>query len=127
MLATLPRPSNYTQYLSPSGLAGEHVGIFREISDLPGADPQIKTLFEGALRDLATMGAVLVDNFTIRGNSLGEDWTASLPGGPAGGNWNVGGVWEDLWACQAPLRVGVDAYLAAAPNASFRTLEDIVR
>ena len=43
---------------------------------------------------------------------------ASLPG--AAGHWNVGGRWEDLWACQAPFRDGLNAYLAAGNTSTRR-------
>lgn len=47
----------------------------------------------------------MVDNFELRGNRLGLEWEAGRGGlGPALGNWNVNGRWEDLWACQSPLR-----------------------
>jgi len=44
------------------------------------------------------------------------------------GNWNVAGRLEDLWADQAPFRVGIDAYLAAGnASAKHRSLEAIYR
>lgn len=50
-------------------------------------------------------GAMLVDNFTIANNSLGEPWSANRDGqGPALGHWNVDGEWSDLWACNSPFR-----------------------
>jgi hypothetical protein len=71
-------------------------------------------------------GATLVDGFRIQGNQYGRDWDAGRGGvGPALGHWNVGGRWEDLWGCQSPLRVGVDAYLAASNASRRRSLEDL--
>lgn len=98
-------PSDYTQFLNLSALQGARIGIFTQISDLPGGDPEIHDMFITAVRDLRAAGAVLVDDFRIIGNSLGLDWHANRYGdGPALGHWHVNGRFEDLWACQAPLR-----------------------
>lgn len=43
---------------------------------------------------------------------------------PLAGHWNVGGRWVELWTCNAPLREGLDAYLAAG-NTSYRSLQAI--
>ncbi|KAI7836709.1 hypothetical protein COHA_009485 [Chlorella ohadii] len=129
LLQNVSLPTNFTQFLNATALKGVRIGVFRQISQLPGADPEILGLFEDALRSLRLGGATLVDQFTITGNRLGLDWDADKGGdGPAIGNWNVAGRWEDLWADQAPFRVGIDAYLAAG-NASVkhRSLEAIYR
>ena len=71
-------------------------------------------------------GATLVDDFHIQGNQYGQDWDANRGGfGPALGHWNVNGRWEDLWACQAPLRAGLDNYLGASNASKYQSLEEI--
>lgn len=101
----IPTDGNYTRYLDASALSHARVGIMREIVDIPGTNQEISTLFAAALYTMQSMGATLVDNFTIRGNDLGLDWDANRNGqGPALGHWNVDGHWSDLWACTSPLR-----------------------
>ena len=111
-------PPNYTQCLDPGGgLNGTRIGVMSDIVHLPGSDPDILSLFATALSDLEAAGAKLVDNFGITGNSLGKEWSADRDGeGPAVGHWHAAGAWQDLWACQWPLRVGIDEYLESHRN-----------
>ncbi|KFM26628.1 Zinc finger CCCH domain-containing protein 4 [Auxenochlorella protothecoides] len=111
-------PADYTRFLRGASLAGSRIGVLRSILDLPGTDVQIRAMFNGALYTMQAAGAMLVDNFTIANNSLGEPWSANRDGqGPALGHWNVDGEWSDLWACNSPFRSGMDGYLASR-NAS---------
>lgn len=125
VLLTMPSSqlnTNYVDVLNASALAGARIGVFRSIVNIPGTDIEISSLFSRALYDLKNSGAELVDNFKIVGNSYGRDWDANRYGeGPALGFWNVQGVWQDLWACQSPLRVGFDEYMSnISQNTSLR-------
>lgn len=127
LAAGVRRPESYTQFLRADGLEGARVGVLRQIAQLPGADPGIQRLFGQALRALQRAGAVLVDDFSIVGNSLGPlSWQADKYGeGPAVGDWNVAGLgWVDLWADQSTIREGIDGYLVTA-NTSTNSLAAI--
>lgn len=122
-------PIDYTQFLDGGALRGARIGVFRSIADLDGTDPDIAMLFYNALQDMVNAGADLSDDFRIVGNTYGVDWDANRGGqGPALGFWNVNGTWQDLWACQSPLRIGFDAYMAkrnsSNPNVP-RTLQSL--
>lgn len=96
---------DYTRFLDDRALSQARIGVVREIVDVPGTNREISALFAGALYTMQSMGATLVDNFSITGNELGLDWDADRNGqGPALGHWNVDGHWSDLWACTSPLR-----------------------
>lgn len=56
---------NYRDSLKKDGLVGARIGVFRVLSDTSSADSSIKALFEQAVRDLASKGAVIVDPFDI--------------------------------------------------------------
>jgi amidase len=58
-------PQTYTKYLDRSGLRGARIGVFRTYVDAPSGDPEIKALTEKAIRDLKSLGAVIVDPFAI--------------------------------------------------------------
>lgn len=58
-------PENYTQFLNANGLAGKRIGVFREYTDAPDTDPQVKTLFEKVINDFKALGAEIVDPFVI--------------------------------------------------------------
>lgn len=118
-LLSTPFPPNYTKFLDSEGLNGTRIGILRDIANLPGADPEILSLFFAALGDLAAGGAQLVDHFSISGNTLGKDWDADRDGqGPAVGYWHAAGRWQDLWGCTWPLRSGIDEYLQSHKSTS---------
>ncbi len=56
---------SYAAFLDPWGLNGARIGVFRRFTDDPTADAEVKVLWENALLDLRTGGAVLVDPFEI--------------------------------------------------------------
>lgn len=58
-------PASYTQYLEQNALKGVRVGVFRKISQY--ASPEIRVLFEEAISDLQSMGAIIVDPFEVAG------------------------------------------------------------
>ncbi len=58
-------PDTYLSFLKKDALQGARVGVFRFYTNLPYADEDVKNLFEKALEDMETQGAVLVDPFTI--------------------------------------------------------------
>lgn len=58
-------PDNYLDYLKLDGLKGVRVGVLRELSDTPTTDEQIEQLFNQALQDMQTAGAIIVDSFEI--------------------------------------------------------------
>lgn len=60
-------PDSYLPFLKKDALQGARVGVFRFYTSLPYADEEIKILFEKALKDMQTQGAVLVDPFEIPG------------------------------------------------------------
>jgi len=65
---TLPdkREENYLEFLNADGLEGKRLGVFRSLVDHEDADPEIKAIFDQALRDLAAAGAIIVDPLEIR-------------------------------------------------------------
>lgn len=120
-------PGSYLPFLRADALRGVRVGVLRSIADLPGTDSGVAALFHQALHDLQAAGAVLVDDFQITGNELGQDWDPNRGGlGPTSGHWGIGNGWESLWACPAPLRAGLNSYLSLPGATSrFRSLEAI--
>ncbi|WP_455222140.1 amidase family protein [Kaarinaea lacus] len=58
-------PEDYLQYLKMDGLKGARIGVLRDISDVPTADPEILGLFERALKDMKALGADILDPFDI--------------------------------------------------------------
>jgi hypothetical protein len=67
-------------------------------------------------------GATIVDNFSITGNTLGQDWDGDCGGtGAAFGCWNIyldgGGTnWESLWACLASFKEDLNACAQPVQN-----------
>lgn len=57
-------PKSYMSSLKTGGLKGARLGIFRYYIDTD-TDPEVKTLMEQAIRDLAAQGAEIVDPFDI--------------------------------------------------------------
>jgi Asp-tRNA(Asn)/Glu-tRNA(Gln) amidotransferase A subunit family amidase len=55
----------YTARLAADGLRGARLGVLRELTNLPSADPDILRLFERALVDLRAAGATLVDPVVV--------------------------------------------------------------
>jgi Asp-tRNA(Asn)/Glu-tRNA(Gln) amidotransferase A subunit family amidase len=59
------RPARYADQLIVDGLRGARIGVARQLSNRPNADPEVLQRFEEALADLRAAGAVLVDPVTI--------------------------------------------------------------
>ena len=57
----------YADALDLQGLTGARIGVLRVITDSETADPSVLTLFEAALGDLETGGAVIVDPIVLDG------------------------------------------------------------
>lgn len=57
-------PDNYTQFLQKDGLKGARIGVLRELSE-NNPDPEVSALFEQSLKDMAGLGATLVDPVVI--------------------------------------------------------------
>jgi Asp-tRNA(Asn)/Glu-tRNA(Gln) amidotransferase A subunit family amidase len=55
---------DYLQYLDKDGLKGARIGVFRTLSE-KDPDPEISALFNQALKDMESMGAVLVDSVAV--------------------------------------------------------------
>ncbi|WP_373511259.1 amidase [Persicitalea sp.] len=97
-------PTNYTQYLQKDGLKGARIGVLRELSEAD-PDPEVKALFEKSIRDMAALGAVMVDAVTI------PDFAE---------------LRKNQWC--AEFRADLETYLATyVKNDTIRTLEDIIR
>ncbi len=47
---------NYTQFLQVDGLEGARVGVLRQLSDTPTTDPEVLSLFNQAVADMAANG-----------------------------------------------------------------------
>ena len=95
---------NYQQFLKKDGLKGARIGILTELSD-DNPDPEIKALFENAVKDIETLGAEVVkkidvpDFVNLRKNQ-----------------------WCDVF------RQDVEAYLKEyVKSDSMKTLEDIIK
>ena len=57
------KEDDYTRFLYADGLAGERIGVMRELVDGEGTDTAIARLFEEAIADLGRLGAEIVDPF----------------------------------------------------------------
>lgn len=95
---------NYQQFLQKNGLQGARIGVLRELSDHE-VDPEIKTLFEQALRDLDALGAEIIDPFVV------PDFDT---------------LRQDQWC--ATFRQDLEDFLATyVKRDTIQTLEDIIR
>lgn len=56
---------DYVTGLDKQGLDGARIGVFRTLSETPTTDPEFKQLFESAIDDLRSQGAIIVDPFEI--------------------------------------------------------------
>ncbi|WP_296704859.1 amidase family protein, partial [Algoriphagus sp.] len=56
--------SNYLQYLDKDGLRGARIGVFRTLSERD-PDPEISALFNQAMKDMESLGAVVVDSVIV--------------------------------------------------------------
>ena len=57
-------PENYRQYLIKDGLENSRIGVLRELSDHK-TDRYIRVLFENAIADLESLGAIIIDPVAI--------------------------------------------------------------
>lgn len=97
-------PFIYTSFLKKDGLKGARIGVFRYYTDDPTADPQIKDLFEKAIKDMRAQGAEIVDPFMI------PDFEALTKN-----------IWCDMF------RHDLNHYLASLDGyAPYKTLTEIV-
>ncbi len=96
--------TDYQQFLVKDGLRGARIGVLRELSE-NDPDPEIKSLFEQALRDLDSLGAEIIDPLDIPGFST---------------------LRQNLWCVTFPQ--DIEDYLATyVKNDTVRTAEDIIR
>ena len=97
-------PENYTQFLKADGLKGARIGVLRTLSE-NRPDAEIKALFEQALRDMESMGAVIVDSMEI------PDFAT---------------LRQNQWC--AVFREDVEAFLAKyVKRDTMKTIDDIIR
>jgi len=98
-------PENYTQFLQTENLKGVRIGVFRQLSNKEGADPEVVELFNKALQDLKALGAEVVEGINIPGFYNYED---------------------EVW-CNT-IEHDVNIYLASlGENAPYKTFEDIYK
>ncbi len=96
-------PPSYTESLKKDGLNDAKIGVFRYYTDMPSADPEIRELFENAIRDMKMNGAVIVDPFEI------PDFDE---------------LTEDIW-CRT-FKFDLEKYLSTLSDPKYRNLEEIV-
>jgi Asp-tRNA(Asn)/Glu-tRNA(Gln) amidotransferase A subunit family amidase len=90
--------------LNRDGLQGSVIGVLRELSE-DNPDPEIKVLFEQALKDLNFLGAVIIDPVVIP---------------------NFSTLKQNQWC--AEFRKDIESFLAIyVKNDSLQTLEDIIK
>ncbi|MBC6365430.1 amidase [Algoriphagus sp. AK58] len=95
---------NYQQYLQKDGLKGARIGVFRTLSE-KDPDPEISALFNQSLKDLASLGAVIVDSVEVE---------------------NFDSLRRNQW-CPV-FRQDVEAFLSAyVKRDTMKTIEDIIR
>src|SRR5262245_55877969 len=59
------RPDSYLGALDKNGLKGARIGVLRQLTADPDADPDVVTLFQQALFDMKRQGAEIVDGVII--------------------------------------------------------------
>jgi amidase len=96
------KPDSYLSYLNQAELNGKRIGVFRYYTDQPDTDTEVLKVFEDALRDLESNGAVLVDPFNIPDF---EELT------------------DDIWCNTFKHDLGL--YLATLENPPYRSIEEI--
>ena len=95
---------DYLQYLQEDGLSGARIGVLRELSD-NNPDPEISTLFEEALSDMRSLGAVITDPVVIP-------------------NFNT--LSQNLW--YPDFRMDIEDYLIKyVKSDSMQSIDDIIR
>ncbi|MFP4623726.1 MAG: amidase family protein, partial [Gemmatimonadota bacterium] len=98
-------PESYTAFLDPDGLRGARIGVLRQISAEPTADPEIQARLDDAIAAMRAAGATVLDPVEIEG-------------------------WDEIM--DGPLfcrrfRHDINAYLASlGPDAPVRTLEEVI-
>ena len=100
--------ADYTTFLDPAGLQGARLGIVRNI---PGFDARVGALFDRAIADLKTAGAVIVD-------------PANLP------NMDSGSVFQELpmTVLNYEFKANINRYFASlGPNAPVKSLAELIR
>ena len=96
--------TNYRQFLIKEGLQGSKIGVLLALSE-NNIDPEVKALFDKALRDLESLGAVVVDSVVI------PDFET---------------LRQNQWC--ATFREDVEAYLSTyVKRDTMQTVEDIIR
>lgn len=100
----LPR---YADSLSRTGLRGARLGVLRVAYETPTLDAEVASVFARAIDDLRLAGATVVD-------------TVVIPALDSIRRLQTGG------GC-SPFRHDVEAYLASAPGAPARTLDEVLR
>lgn len=104
-------PPTYTSSLDPAGLKGARIGVIREPLNT-NTDPKsedyrkVRAVFDTAVGELRSLGAVVVDNVTIP--NIVERLDKAYDG--------------NVFETEAAL----NEYLAAHANAPFKTLRDIL-
>jgi amidase len=93
---------SYLIHLKPDGLKKKRIGVFRYYTDQTTADPKVQIVFEKALEDLETNGAILIDPFNI------PDFDE---------------LTKDIW-CNT-FKHDLNKYLTTLENPRYRTLEEI--
>ncbi|MDF9795419.1 amidase [Catalinimonas alkaloidigena] len=97
-------PGNYQQYLQKDGLEGARIGVLRTLSENE-PDPEIHALFEQAISDLDSLGAIIVDTLVI------PDFDS---------------LRQNQWC--AAFREDLETFLATYVRSdTLKTLEDIIR
>ena len=79
-------PVNYTQFLQAGGLAGARVGVLRQLSNTPTADPELLGIFDAALASMAQQGACASDFWVSMAHELRSSCMAQTLRAPAAGH-----------------------------------------
>lgn len=105
--ADAKREADYTAFLKPGALKGARIGVLRQAYERASADSEVVRVFERALGELRTAGAIVIDTATI-------DSLNALTRGQGGG-------------CN-PFKYDVERYLAArGDGAPAKTLREVIR
>ncbi len=99
--------ADYTQFLDANGLRGARIGVAR---NFPGFNSQVLALFEKALEDMKSQGAVLVD-------------PANIP------NLDKSDIFSELPSrvLDFEFKANINKYLESlGPNARMKTLKDLI-
>ena len=97
-------PNNYIQFLNKEGLKGKRIGVLTELSD-DNPDPEIKALFEKALKDIEAMGAKVIERIDVH---------------------DFNNLRKNQWC--SDFRKDIEGYLKEyVKKDSLRTLEDIIK